>query len=370
MRKPLFRSHLAAALLGLAGLAPTVHAAADYTHFGWEEVAPGVHFGTPLPNFFQGGNVTIITLPGGGSLVVDTHNSEYLGREVLEKAKAVGKGPVKYVVNTHLHQDHIGGNIAFRRDNPQLKIFAHKYTCANAPFKTVNRMEDRLPGVVKGLEDARAQRAKLQADGKDLAGIDHRILGTELYVADARDFKWELPDNCLDLKPGQAKVLQQGGRRIELRYFGPGHTAGDMVVFLPKEKVVVVGDMWGQGSGYLHPDAGIDGRDGSVLETPWTLKRLRQLDFDIALTGHAGALRGKASIDRAIDLGDQAIASIKALNQRGMSIGPVLQKLPPPEKAPAFVVDGWVSTVVRTFEEIELRRMWGIPLPGETTTRK
>jgi hypothetical protein len=53
-----------------------------------------------------------------------------------------------------------------------------------------------------------------------------------------------------------------------------------------------------------------------------------------------------------------------------MSIGPVLQKLPPPEKAPAFVIDGWVSTVVRAFEEIELRRMWGIPLPGEAAKKK
>jgi glyoxylase-like metal-dependent hydrolase (beta-lactamase superfamily II) len=235
---------------------PITSSAADYTHFAWEEVAPGVHFGTPLANFFQGGNVTIITLPAGGSMVVDTQNSEFLGREILEKAKAVGKGPVKYVVNTHLHQDHMGGNIVFRRDNPQLKIFAHKYTCTNAPFKTVNRMEDRLPGIVRGLDDLRAQRAKLQADGKDIAGIDHRIHGTELYVADTKSFKWEMPDNCLDLKPGQAKVIQEGGRRIEIRYFGPGHTAGDIVVFLPKEKVVVVGDMWGQGSGYLHPDAG------------------------------------------------------------------------------------------------------------------
>jgi glyoxylase-like metal-dependent hydrolase (beta-lactamase superfamily II) len=86
--------------------------AEEYRHFSWEEVASGVWFGLVLPDSFQTGNVAIVTLPGGGSLVVDTQDSEFLGREILEKAKEVGKGSVKYVVNTHLHQDHIGGNIA------------------------------------------------------------------------------------------------------------------------------------------------------------------------------------------------------------------------------------------------------------------
>jgi glyoxylase-like metal-dependent hydrolase (beta-lactamase superfamily II) len=363
---------LIAVTLGTLAAAPALAPAAEYRHFGWDEVAPGVWFGKPLPNFFQGGNVTIVTLPGGGSLVVDTHNSEYLGREILEKAKALGRGPVKYVVNTHLHQDHMGGNAAFLKDNPKVEIMAHRATCEGAPFKTALRMVDRLPGIIKGREELLAKRSGLADGAPEAAGLDHRIQGTELYLQDAKDFKWTMPNVCLDLKPGEGKVIEEAGRRVEIRYFGRGHSAGDLVVFLPKEKVVVVGDLWGQGSGFVHPDAGIDGRDGSVLETPHTLRALSKLDFDQALTGHAGVLRGKASIERAIALGEQTIARIKEANDRGTSIGPLLQKLPPPpaDKAPQFVIDNWVSVVVRTFEEIELRRMWGLPLPGEDKPAK
>ncbi len=366
------RSATTAALcVGLAALLPTIACATEYRHFGWEEVASGVWFGMPLPNSFQGGNVAIVTLPGGGSLVVDTQNSEYLGHEILEKAKEVGHGPVKYVVNTHLHQDHLGGNVAFRRDNPAVKIIAHTNTCTTAPQKTVPRMADRLPGIVKGLDDMRAKRASLQdGDQEAAAALDRRITGTELYLADAKDFKWEMPNVCLDLKPGQAKAIAEGGRRIEIRYFGRGHTTGDLVVFLPKEKVAIVGDLWGEKSGYTFLDAGLDGREGSVLETPVTLKRVRGLDFDKALSGHTPVMQGKASVDAAIAAGEQVIAKVKEAADRGQSIGVVLQKMPPPDNAPFFVSDGWRSIVVRTFEEIELRRQFGMPLPGLAASGK
>lgn len=337
-----------------------------YKHFGWEQVEPGVWFGFPLPNFFQGGNVAIITLPSGGSLVVDTQNSEFLGKEILDKAIELGKGPVKYVVNTHLHQDHMGGNIVFKEHNPSIQIFAHQNTCASAPFKTVLRMEDRLPGIFKGLNDAKTLRSSIADTDKMAPGLDRRILGTELYIADTKKFRWEMPNTCLDLKPGEKRIIEDGGRKIEIAYFGRGHTSGDLVVFLPKEKVIIVGDLWGSGSGHIHSDAGMDGREGSVLETPFTLKEIRKLDFETILTGHAaGPLKGKSSLDNAIALGEQTIRKVKEANARGVSIGPLLQKMPPPEKAPQFVIDGWVSVIVRTFEEIELRRMWGIPLPTE-----
>lgn len=82
---------------------------------------------------------------------------------------------------------------------------------------------------------------------------------------------------------------------MDLYYFGRGHTSGDLTVYLPKEKVLVAGDLWSEG-GDLLLNSGIDGRDGSTLEAARTLTGASELDFDIALVGHRKAIRGKASL--------------------------------------------------------------------------
>jgi glyoxylase-like metal-dependent hydrolase (beta-lactamase superfamily II) len=337
---------------GLLASMPAFAVAPDnYRHFSWEEVAPGVWFGLTLPNSFQTGNVAIVTLPSGGSMVVDTQDAEFIGREILEKAREVGHGPVKYVVNTHMHQDHVGGNEAFVRDNPKVEIIAHRNACAGIQAQTIPRMQQRLPGLTKGLEDMRAKRAAMPS-GADTAALDRRIEGTALYLAEAKDFKWAMPNECLDLKPGQEKVITDGGRRIEIRYFGPAHSNGDLVVFLPKEKVAMVGDLWGVNTGYKFLDAGLDGRDGSVLDTPVVLKRVRALDFDVALTGHSPIAHGKASLDEAITDGEQIIAQIEDAAAHGDTVSTTLQKMPAPANAPPFVADVWRSIVTNVFDNI------------------
>ncbi|WP_250519166.1 MBL fold metallo-hydrolase [Caballeronia sp. ATUFL_M1_KS5A] len=361
-----FNAHLVTALctglLVSAGAAGAT-AKSDYHHFDWDEVAPGVWFGVSKPGSFQSGNVAIVTLPSGGELVVDTQTAGFLGREILAKAKEVGHGPVRYVINTHLHQDHVGGNIAFVDDNPHVQIIAHQDTCAGIPQKTIVRMRDRLPMQGKGLEDMQAQRAKLADTDLQSAALDRRIKGTQLYLADAKNFRWAMPNLCLNLKPGQEKVITDGERRIEIRYFGRAHSTGDLAVFLPKEKVAMVGDLWGQNTGYKFLDAGLDGRDGSALETPATLEGVRRLDFDVALTGHSPVIHGKASLDDAIADGKQIIGQISTAVNSGQTVTALLQKMPPPDKAPPFVADVWRNTVINAFEEIQLREELGLPLP-------
>jgi hypothetical protein len=49
-------------------------------------------------------------------------------------------------------------------------------------------------------------------------------------------------NTCLDLMPGQVHSITEGDRRIEILYNGRAHSVGDLIVFLPKEKVAMVGD--------------------------------------------------------------------------------------------------------------------------------
>lgn len=360
--------------LGLSAPLSSSASTQEYHHFDWKEAAPGVWFGLSRADDFQAGNVAIITLPSGGSMVVDTQDSEFLGREILEKAKEVGKGPVKYVVDTDLHQDIAGGNFAFVRDNPKVQLIAHRNTCTEYPEKTIPRMHARLPGLIERLGELQAKRAKMTAEDRDAAALDHRIEGLQLYLQDAKDFQWAMPNVCLDLQPGQEKVITDGDRRIEIHYFGRAHTTGDLVVFLPKEKLAVVGDLWGQGSNYAFLNAGLDGRDGSVLETPDTLEAVRHLDFDIALTGHSPIVYGKASLDDAIAKGKQVIAQIRSGYDHGETVTELLRTMPLPENKSSsagtatptqtFFADVWRTVIINGYEEIQFQKEFGLNLPG------
>ena len=81
---------------------------------------------------------------------------------------------------------------------------------------------------------------------------------------------------------------------VQLLFLGCGHTHGDTIVYLPKEKIVCVGDLVGSEPPFLG--------DGQFDEWIATLERLKQLDFDLMLMGH-----GRPSTDgRALITGLQA----------------------------------------------------------------
>jgi glyoxylase-like metal-dependent hydrolase (beta-lactamase superfamily II) len=85
-------------------------------------------------------------------------------------------------------------------------------------------------------------------------------------------------------------TLYRGGREIRLLFLGRGHTGGDVVVYLPKERVVATGDLLGSGPSYI----------GDAYITDWiaTLEKLKAVDFDWVLPGHGAAFQGKTRIDQ------------------------------------------------------------------------
>ena len=106
-------------------------------------------------------------------------------------------------------------------------------------------------------------------------------------------------------------TLYRGGREIRLLFLGRGHTGGDVVVYLPKERVVATGDLLTAGPSYL----------GDAFLTDWiaTLDRLRALDFDTVLPGHGEAFQGKAKIDHFQSYLEDFWQQAKALHDAGVS---------------------------------------------------
>ena len=83
-------------------------------------------------------------------------------------------------------------------------------------------------------------------------------------------------------------ALHRGGREIDLMFLGRGHTGGDTVVYLPKERIVCTGDLMESRLAYM----------GDAFFSEWitTLEELKKLDFAVDLPGHGVPFTNKSLI--------------------------------------------------------------------------
>src|SRR5262249_6937844 len=136
------------------------------------------------------------------------------------------------------------------------------------PFKT-----SQLTNVPNRIETL----GKQIAEEKDAAR--RTTLQQQLAVAQQG---WEQLREIMPTPPNvtysKKKVLNLGGREVQLLFLGRGHTNGDTVVYLPKEKLVVTGDLMESVLAYMG--------DAQFDEWVSTLEALKKLDFDIDLPGH------------------------------------------------------------------------------------
>jgi cyclase len=121
-----------------------------------------------------------------------------------------------------------------------------------------------------------------------------------------------------ELKPTPPNVtlrtnmtLYRGDREIQLRFLGRAHTAGDVVVFLPKERIVITGDMLTSALSNMS--------DAFVNEWVTTLDELKKLDFVAVLPGHGEAFTDRAKIDYFQAYLRDVWTEVSRLKQQGVS---------------------------------------------------
>ena len=114
-------------------------------------------------------------------------------------------------------------------------------------------------------------------------------------------------------------TLFQGGREIQLHFLGRAHTGGDVVIYLPAERLVFTGDMMLGGP----PWPG----DGWVNEWPATLERLKQLDFDLILPGHGPYFRDRELIDHVQAFHRELWEVVSALHAEGVSAEEAVERI-------------------------------------------
>jgi cyclase len=217
-------------------------------------------------------------------LVVDDGTTPAAARAFLADIKMLTDKPVRYVVNTHFHYDHTDGNSVFP---PEVDIIGHEYVrTAILTFNVLNR-EPYTTSQATAVPAQIASLSKQISDEKDSA----RKASLEKQLATARTNLEQLKE----IKPTppnvtytQKMVLNKGAHEIQLLFLGRGHTGGDTVVFLPKERIVCTGDLMESRLAYM----------GDAFFDEWvaTLGELKKLDFATVLPGHGAPFRDKGLI--------------------------------------------------------------------------
>ena len=233
--------------------------------------------------------------------VVDTNIAAADTREVLAAIRTVTKKPVRYVINTHWHEDHIAGNSVYRDAFPDIEFIAHESTLRDLP--TIGA-ENRKGSIENGPGFAAFLKRSIEK-GKNLDGkpiTDEERLG---YASDAKLVESYLAEPPVIVMPtrtfADSLTLDDGKRRIELRFLGRAHTAADIVVYLPKEKIVACGDL------IVHPIP-LVGSTAYPLEYAATLESLLKLGAATIVPGHGPVMRDDRYARRMIAL----LASIKS----------------------------------------------------------
>jgi cyclase len=186
----------------------------------------------------DGGNVAVLVTNEGVLLIDDKFQQDH--DQITAKVKSITSQPIKYVINTHYHEDHSGGN---------------------------GRML-MLPGI-EIISTANSRKNILE----------HKQSNASPNVVPAR----------MTFTEEQSVFI--GGKEVRARYFGRGHTNGDAVIYFPADRTIHTGDLMAGTSPLIDYNGG-----GSLIEWTKTLDAvMAQLDFDTVIPGH-GNVTNKAGL--------------------------------------------------------------------------
>ncbi len=251
--------------------------------FTFNEIRQGIYHAVGTGNLVVGAN-SVVIVNEKDVLLVDSHMTPAAEWAMMRELKSITDKPIRYVVNTHFHFDHLHGNQVFPDD---VEIIGHEFTreMVVGGKSQSGRSYDAFVGTLPDQIAQLKARIDTTSDAEQQSELEQRLIVQERYLAATNSIEPAAPTTTL----AQRMTLFRGDREIRLLFFGRGHTGGDVVVHLPQERVLVTGDLLTNGLAYMG--------DGYLTEWVETLEFLKGLEFDIILPGHGSAFQEKEKID-------------------------------------------------------------------------
>jgi glyoxylase-like metal-dependent hydrolase (beta-lactamase superfamily II) len=250
-------------------------------------------------------------------VVVDTNITPSSATATLAALRKLTPKPVKYVVNTHWHPDHISGNQVYRDAFPGVEFIAQATTLEDLPSIGESNYRELLthgPGFVADLKSALERGASLAGGpmtDEERASCASDIEQLERLFTEAPATKILLPTITIE----DRLTLHRGSRIIDIRYLGPAHTRADLVVHLPKEGIVITGDI------VVWP-VPLIGSTSYPLDYAATLEKLLALRATTIVPGHGRVLRDEAYVKQLVRL----LRSIQEQTEAAVARGETLEQ--------------------------------------------
>ena len=260
-----------------------------------------------------GGSNTLALMRDEGVLLVDTKPAGW-GRAILDNIESVTDQPVTTIINTHAHPDHVGGNVEFPGATT---IIAHA--------------------------NAKARMEKMDAfRGANAKALPNKLVTDRLSLLDGND-------------------------RIELYYFGRGHTDGDLVVVFPEKRLAHLGDLFpSKAAPFIDVENGgsavafADTLAKAVAELKDVARIVAGHDEGIAMMGRAGPsaifanprTMTRADLQEYADFNRDFLEAVRQAMAAGKSADDAAKSLQLPERYKAYDMRNAPANVRAIYREL------------------
>ena len=252
------------------------------------------------------GNVVAIVSSDGVALF-DSGGTPATAQEILRLLRRYTPQPVRYLINSHWHWDHWGGNQVIRQSFPGAQIIAHEKTReqmiqVGVPWNAPG-LERDLPNYIEGL---RTQASK--ASGPEGTRLRELLQADEDFLRQKRSVTYTFPSTTFT----DGMTLRMGEREIQVRH-ARGITASDTYLYLPKEKLLITGDL---------DVAPIPFAVGGTHPADWSAKlgEFIELQPALILPGHGAAQHDTSYLQATLQLFAAVRSDVVAARSRGLTL--------------------------------------------------
>ncbi|MBI5893773.1 MAG: MBL fold metallo-hydrolase [Deltaproteobacteria bacterium] len=241
-----------------------------------------------------------------GVVVIDTQGPKELSLVLKKKIKEITQQPVIYVINTHYHGDHTFGNQYFKEAK---EIISHENTKKNLVEK----------------EKQHREQFKRFFNEKSLDEFE-LTLPTKTFA------------NTLSMRVGSVS--------FELVYLGIGHTDGDIIVYLPTERLVFAGDL-------LYTGRLPWVQDGNIKNWQEALKKIEWFEADTYVPGH-GKAADKKGLKKFRKYFDDLTDEVSKMKKQGKNLDEVIKTISLPRYKNWSKYSEWLGlNAKKVFEEMD-----------------
>ena len=207
------------------------------------KVADNIYVFKPKIDWVHGNGVAIIG--NDGVFFIDTFIQTNYAEDAIKSLKKITKFPVKFVLNTHWHYDHIIGNFVFKKAFPDCKFVMHDATYTQAAKSVKAYIEKEPKSIIDFSQLEKELKEGKTSNGFELKGNMRAFW--EWQLREAKEYAKSYKGNQLvnaDITFDDTMTFRWGDQTIQLIHAADnGHSVGDVIVWIPEKKLVVTGDI-------------------------------------------------------------------------------------------------------------------------------